>query len=460
MIFKNCTSYPLLLALLLLPLIQDVRTEKTDVKLPRGSCLIQKQAHLQGAASAALSESGEPAEVLRLAEVAEGKVLAMTHALRWSTDIFGDEVYRAHHGNLTHDRNEFNMFLAESRWDNHDKALLAGTVIALLLLDIFFLQSLQISGLKSHLLLVGLWVGIGMAFNFIIIVRKGNVSGIEWFTGYCLEWLLSMDNLFVFHIIFRLYGTPREALHKALFFGIVGAIVSRLCFFVVVSSLLEFISWFRFAAGIFLMWSGIQCAREEEEDDDEASLQDYSAIRFLKSCLGSRLLPTYGEDSRSLMVNQGGQLCFTLLVPVIFTLEITDLVFALDSVSAKAAQIPDYWVSVSSSILAMFGLRAMFFVIQDLVDLFKLLKYGLCFILVFIGMELMVSDFVLLPPQAVCAVILSVFIISVAGSAASVRGDSGSKGAAEEALEDDIDSKAGASSSDAYKEEANIAVKA
>jgi len=451
MIFKFCTSYPLLLALLLLPLIQDARTEKTDVKLPRGSCLIQKQAHLQGAASAALSESGESAEVLRLAQVAEGKVLAMTHALRWTTDIFLDKKKRAQRVNITDDGKEFNMYLAVPKWKNQDKVMLAGTVIVLLLLDIFFLQSLQMSGLRSHLLLVGLWVGIGMAFNFVIIVRKGNVSGIEWFTGYCLEWLLSMDNLFVFHIIFRLYGTPREALHKALFFGIVGAIVSRLCFFVVVSSLLEFVSWFRFAAGIFLMWSGIQCAREEE-DDDEASLQDYSAIRFLKSCLGSRLLPTYGEDSRSLMVNQGSQLCFTLLVPVIFTLEITDLVFALDSVSAKAAQIPDYWVSVSSSILAMFGLRAMFFVIQDLVDLFKLLKYGLCFILVFIGMELMVSDFVQLPPQAVCAVILSVFIISVAGSAATVR-DSESKPAAEEALEDHIDAKAAASSADTFQDQ-------
>jgi len=271
--------------------------------------------------------------------------------------------------------------------------------------------------------------------------------------------LLSMDNLFVFHIIFRAYGTPREALHKALFFGIVGAIVSRLCFFVVVSSLLEYVKWFRFVAGIFLMWSGIQCAREEDDDDTEDSLEDYSAIRFLKSCLGSRLLPTYGEDSRSLMEHQGGQLCFTLLVPVIFTLEITDLVFALDSVSAKAAQIPDYWVSVSSSILAMFGLRAMFFVIQDLVDLFKLLKYGLCFILVFIGMELMVSDFVQLPPQAVCAVILSVFIISVAGSAATVR-DSESKGAAEEALEDHIDAKAAASSADTFQDQVKTAAKA
>jgi len=213
-------------------------------------------------------------------------------------------------------------------------------------------------------------------------------------------------------------------------------------FFLVVSRLLEFVNWFRFVAGVFLMWSGIQAAREDEEDEDQPSLQDYSTVRYLKACLGSRLLPTYGEDSRSLMEKQGNQLCFTLLLPVIVTLEITDLVFALDSVSAKAAQIPNYWVAVSSSILAMFGNRAMFFVVQDLVDMFHLLKYGLCFILVFIGMELIVSDYVQLPPQAVCAVILSVFIISVAGSAATGARDSGFGGAAEEVLENHAHGKA------------------
>lgn len=96
----------------------------------------------------------------------------------------------------------------------------------------------------------------------------------------------------------------------------------------------------------------------------------------------------------------------------------TDLIFAVDSVSAKAAQIPNVWDSVTSAVLAMFGLRTMFFVVQDLVQLFGLLKYGLCFILVFIGVELMISDYVALPPHVVCVVILSVFSISMVGSSA------------------------------------------
>jgi len=448
---KFSTLYPFLLVLF----AQGVQTEKADASFPRGACLIQKQSQVQGGADLPVEDgdTGISTQIIikttekaiqgaAALQLAKSKDLAMTQALRWSYDIFGDAGHLFHHGNLTNETNDYNIYLSTSQWDNEDKAILGGTVIILLLIDIFILQTLHVSGLYCHLLMVGLWVGIGIAFNFVIMMRKGSVSGIEWFTGYCLEWLLSMDNLFVFHIIFRAYGTPKEALHKALFFGILGAIFSRLCFFLVVSRLLEFVNWFRFVAGVFLMWSGIQAAREDEEDEDQPSLQDYSTVRYLKACLGSRLLPTYGEDSRSLMEKQGNQLCFTLLLPVIVTLEITDLVFALDSVSAKAAQIPNYWVAVSSSILAMFGNRAMFFVVQDLVDMFHLLKYGLCFILVFIGMELIVSDYVQLPPQAVCAVILSVFIISVAGSAATGARDSGFGGAAEEVLENHAHGKA------------------
>merc|ERR1719258_570678 len=104
---------------------------------------------------------------------------------------------------------------------------------------------------------------------------------------------------------------------------------------------------------------------------------------------------------------QDGELRATLLVPVVFCLEVTDILFAVDSVSAKVAQIPDYYIAYSSSVLAMFGLRAMFFIIRDLVDLFEMLKYGLCFILVFIGIELLLEDYLELPPSVVLIVIIS-----------------------------------------------------
>ncbi|CAE7207492.1 alx, partial [Symbiodinium sp. CCMP2592] len=280
-------------------------------------------------------------------------------------------------------------------------------------------------------------------YNAFVFVRHGPVAGAykpldarsvgAWTCAD--EWLLSLDNLFVFHLIFQLYKTPSQVVHKALFLGIIGAVICRLGFFAIVRELLDFVSWLRIIFGIFLIWSGVQAAKEEEEGE-AVNTTPVKALRWL---LGNRLLDHYGKDAGNLIVWRDGNMAFTLLLPVVCCLEITDVVFALDSVSAKAAQIPDYWISVSSSILAMFALRAMFFVVQDFVAMFELMKYGLCCILVFIGIELICSDYFVLPPQdclcyvvwnAICIAVQAnilgqnqtkVFIVSIFGSAALIN---------------------------------------
>eukprot|EP00415_Alexandrium_ostenfeldii_P004124 UN4124 len=187
-------------------------------------------------------------------------------------------------------------------------------------------------------------------------------------------------------------------------------------FFMALTSLLHFVSWVRIVFGVLLIYSGVQAARE---DDGEQDITNLWAVRMLKECLGSRLVESYDLRNHNCFVRgSDGKLKVTLLVLVILCLEIVDIFFAVDSVSAKVAQIPDYFLSYSSSVIAIFGLRAMFFVVQDMVDSFDLLKYGLCFILVFIGIELMISDWVQLPAQVVCVVILSVFVVGIAGSVA------------------------------------------
>jgi tellurite resistance protein TerC len=178
------------------------------------------------------------------------------------------------------------------------------------------------------------------------------------------------------------------------------------------ASLLSFIHWFRFIFGALLIYSGIQAA----QDDDDLDISEMFVVRMLKKCLNGRLVERYDLEEHRMFILEDGELRATLLVPVIFCLEATDILFAIDSVSAKVAQIPDYYIAYSLSVLALFGLRAMFFIINDLVDLFDMLKYGLCFILVFIGIELMVADWVQLPAQAVFVVVLSVFIVCTAGS--------------------------------------------
>jgi tellurite resistance protein TerC len=267
---------------------------------------------------------------------------------------------------------------------------------------------------KEDLFALLCWILCGMAFNGVIFWKRGAEAGVNWCCGYVLEWLLSFDNIFVFYLIFQTYKVPRELLHKALFIGIAGAVVMRIVFFVALSQLLHVVHWVRFMFGVILIYSGVQAAREEDDDADPA---DSMAMRAFQALFGDRVRSVYDIQGKRLFVTEGQRTYATMLVPVIFCLEATDVVFAIDSVSAKVAQIPDVYIAFSSSAMAIFGLRAMFFVVQDLVDMFDLLKYGLCFILVFIGVELLVSDFVHLPIHVVLVVILSVFVVCIFGPA-------------------------------------------
>jgi len=270
---------------------------------------------------------------------------------------------------------------------------------------------------QEHLLMVFFWVCVGAAFNLGVAWSKGADAGYQWCSGYFLEWLLSVDNLFVFHLIFKAYKTPKQLMHKAVFIGIFSGLIMRMCFFEFLHSLLHLVRWVRYIFGVVLIYSGVQAARDD--DGESVDVEDTLLMRLVKRCLGDRLLNKYDIETNSLFLWVNGKCHMTLLVPVIVCLELTDIVFAVDSVTAKVAQIPNYFIAYSSSVIAVFSLRAIFFIIEDLVDCFETLKYGLCFILVFIGIELLVSDFVQLPAQLVCVVVLSVFAVCVAASTAN-----------------------------------------
>lgn len=285
---------------------------------------------------------------------------------------------------------------------------------ALCLFDVLVLQRMP-QTVRVHVGSIVLWLMVALLFNMWIWSRMGQQKAMEWCAGYVLEWMLSMDNLFVFHLIFQTYKTPSQQVHKAVFVGVIGAIVMRMLFFMVVSTLLHLFHWIRIPFGLLLIWSGVEAAKGA---DDDVDVKDTALIRGLKWCLGSWLREEYDEDGCALFIWHDGRYQATLLFIVVACLEFTDIVFALDSVSAKVAQIPDQYIAFSSSVIAMFGLRAMFFVMQDMVEMFDLLQYGLCIILVFIGAELMFSQYIHLAASAVCVLILSVFSICIAGSLA------------------------------------------
>mmetsp|Transcript_84224 Transcript_84224/g.204225 ORF Transcript_84224/g.204225 Transcript_84224/m.204225 type:complete len:521 (+) Transcript_84224:82-1644(+) len=331
-----------------------------------------------------------------------------------------------------------------------DWLILFVVCVVLFVFDMLVLQRFQQS-FRTHVWTLVFWVFVAVAFCILTYFRFGKELALNWCTGYLLEWILSMDNLFVFHLVFETYKTPAKQTHKAVFLGIVGAVVIRMIFFIAVSGLLNAFQWVRYPFGALLIWSGIQAARGEDEDDD---VKDTYIVRGCKWLLGNRLLEDYDGEGR-LVVTKDGTTQFTLLLLVVAIIELSDVLFALDSVSAKIAQIPQQYIAFSSTCIAMYGLRALFFIVKDLVKMFELLQYGLCLILVWIGLELMLSHWLHVGAGAVCVLIASIFAVFTVASVARRRviGEADSKepstkASSRESPDDAFESEATASNAD------------
>mmetsp|Transcript_33297 Transcript_33297/g.91813 ORF Transcript_33297/g.91813 Transcript_33297/m.91813 type:complete len:383 (+) Transcript_33297:138-1286(+) len=316
----------------------------------------------------------------------------------FSRDIFAD---------ASHDGVQAFMF---ARTNGMEWLLLVAALAVMILVD-------ALAGMRKtsmgHAAVVIVLVSISLLYNVHYYSAFGAEAGAEWTLGYCLEWILSMDNLFVFLVVVRAFRVPDKLLHTALLFGVLGSIVSRLFLFAAISAVAHPTRWLRVCFGCLLIYSGFMALRDD--DEDPANLP---VVRFLKRCLGSRLLERYDlERCRPIVRDANGKWCATLLLPVIVCIEATDIVFAIDSISSKVSHISNPFTTFSSSACAVLGLRATFFLIKDAVGYFELLKYGLCVILVFVGVELLLAPWVTLPSSALCIVITSIFIVSIIVSA-------------------------------------------
>jgi len=296
--------------------------------------------------------------------------------------------------------------------DGLEWTVLAVTAIVLCLFDYFVIQPILPSTPGWHLIAVLFWLLIALAFTVYVWCYRDGAQGFSWLTGYFLEWILSIENLFVFTLVFEAYKTPQNQMHKAVFIGILGAAAMRLAFYLLLNSLLQLFMWFKYVVGAFLVWSGIEMGRSG--DDDDYDITETKLVKGFKWMLGDRLREAYDPNGPSVfMWSDSGHLQVTVLFLVIFCNEIIDIVFAVDSVSAKLTQIPSEYISFSSTIVAMFGLRAGFFIIHDLVEMFETLKYGLCFILIFVGWDLLLHRWIHIPVVGVCFVILGIFAFSI-----------------------------------------------
>jgi len=301
------------------------------------------------------------------------------------------------------------FFSSADRWE---WSILAAVTVVLVLLDYFVVQAVIPGTFGWHLAAIAFWIAMALLFNVYVCFYRGGAEAFTWLTGYFLEWILSMENLFVFTLVFEAYKTPNKQMHKAVFIGIIGAALMRLVFYLVLNSLLDLFKWVSYILGALLIWSGIEIARGGEED--EYNVTDTRLVKGFKWMLGDRLRETYDDNGPSIFAwSDQGHLQVTVLFLVIWCIEVVDIVFAVDSVSAKLTQIKSEYLSFSSTILAMFGLRAAFFIIHDLVEMFETFKYGLCVILIFVGVDLLWSPWIDLSTIAVCMVIICVFVVSI-----------------------------------------------
>jgi tellurite resistance protein TerC len=242
------------------------------------------------------------------------------------------------------------------------------------------------------------WISLAAAFGAWTWLEAGKQAGLEFATGYLIEYALSVDNIFVFIVIFRYFGTPPALRHRVLFWGIVGAVVLRGLFVLAGAALISRFHWVIYVFGAFLLWTGIGLLRKSEMEVDP---EKNPVLHFLRRHLR---VTTHGEGQRFL-AHVDGKLFATPLLVVLLVIEATDVVFAVDSIPAIFGVTNDAFIVFTSNIFAVLGLRAIYFLLHDLMDRFAYLHYGLGLVLAFIGTKMLVAHWVEVPVQWSLAVV-------------------------------------------------------
>jgi TerC family integral membrane protein len=284
-------------------------------------------------------------------------------------------------------------------------------VLALLALDLFIFNKKphEITTREATITYVA-WVTIALAFGIGLHFLGGAEKGLEYFAGYLIEVTLSVDNMFVFVLIFGFFRVPLRYQHRVLFWGIFGALVMRGVMIAAGSYLIHHFHWILYVFGAFLVFSGIRMAMHK---DEEIHPEKNPVIRLVR-----RLFPvTKDYHAEHFFVRQdGGQLAATPLFVVLALVETTDLLFAVDSIPAVFAVTSDPFIVYSSNVFAILGLRALYFILADVMDKFHYLKLGLSVVLVFVGVKMLAADVYKIPIAASLGIIVLVLGTSVAAS--------------------------------------------
>jgi tellurite resistance protein TerC len=283
-------------------------------------------------------------------------------------------------------------------------------VLGMLALDLLvFNRKAHAVSLREALAWSCVWVSLALLFSLGVYFVRGGEKALEFLTGYVIEWSLSVDNLFVFLVIFSYFAVPPIYQHRVLFWGILGALVLRAIFIATGSALLANFHWMIYVFGGFLVFTGIKLLFAGE---DKVEPEKNPAVRLLRRFI--KVTPDY--QGQQFFIRKDGRLWATPLLLVLVVVETTDVIFAVDSIPAIFAITLDPFIVYTSNVFAILGLRALFFLLAGVMEMFRYLKVGLSFVLCFVGAKMMLVDLYKIPIGISLGVVAGILGISILAS--------------------------------------------
>ncbi|MCS6861713.1 MAG: TerC family protein [Abditibacteriales bacterium] len=260
------------------------------------------------------------------------------------------------------------------------------------------------------------WIALALVFNVVVYVWRGSEAALQFLTGYLIEKSLSVDNIFVFLMLFTYFSVPGHLQHRVLFWGILGALVMRAVFIVTGVTLIKKFHWTVYVFGAFLILTGIKMARSK---DKEIHPERNPVLQLFR-----RFVPVTKDFVKDkFFVKQEGRVWATPLFVVLLVVETTDLIFAVDSIPAILAITTDSFIVYTSNVFAILGLRALYFALAGVMKLFHYLHYGLSVVLVFVGVKMLLADVYKVPIAASLSFIASVLAVSIVVSMLRPQGE-------------------------------------
>ncbi|HEX5083049.1 MAG TPA: TerC family protein [Blastocatellia bacterium] len=285
-------------------------------------------------------------------------------------------------------------------------------VLAMLALDLgVFHRESHVVKVKESLIWSGVWIVLALLFNLGLYYLRGPQPALEFLTGYLIEKSLSVDNIFVFLLIFTYFRVPLRYQHRVLFWGVLGALIMRAILIALGISLIQHFHWVIYVFGAFLILTGVKMALGKDKEIDP---ERNPALRLFR-----RFTPVTNDyRGGKFFVKQGGRRYATPLLIALLVVETTDLIFAVDSIPAILAITPDPFIIYTSNVFAILGLRALYFALAGVMKSFHYLHYGLSVILVFVGAKMLLADFYKIPIGVALGAVAGILAISVIASLA------------------------------------------